>query len=59
MTPAEAAEEPNMIVVEFEKQAAWTNTVKPLYISSAEGVFYVDVSFDENGDIKGVSEVKF
>jgi hypothetical protein len=47
------------IDVEFEKQAAWTNTVKPLYISSAEGVFYVDVSFDENGDIKGVSEVKF
>ena len=38
------------IDVEFEKQTAWTNTVKPLYISSAEGVFYMDVSFDANGD---------
>jgi hypothetical protein len=47
------------IDVEFEKQTTWTNTVKPLYISSAEGAFYMDVSFDENGDIKGISEVKF
>ena len=47
------------IDVEFEKQTAWTNTIKPLYISSAEGVFYMDVSFDANGDIKGISEMKF
>ena len=47
------------IDVEFEKQTAWTNTVKPLYISSAEGAFYMDVSFDANGDIKDISEVKF
>ncbi len=47
------------IDVEFEKQTAWTNTIKSLYISSAEGVFYMDVSFDANGDIKGISEMKF
>ena len=47
------------IDVEFEKQSSFANTVKPLYISSAEGAFYVNVSFDGNGDVKGISEVKF
>ena len=47
------------IDVEFEKQSSFANSVKPLYISSAEGAFYVNVSFDGNGDVKGISEVKF
>lgn len=47
------------IDVEFEKQSSFANTVKPLFISSAEGMFYMDVSFDEKGDVKKVSEMKF
>ena len=47
------------IDVEFEKQSSFANSVKPLFISSAEGVFYMDVTFDEKGDVIKISEMKF
>jgi hypothetical protein len=47
------------IDVSFEKQSSFAGTVKPLFISSADGVFYMDVSFDENGEVKDISEMKF
>ncbi len=47
------------IDVEFEKQAAFANSVKQLFISCAEGEFHLNVSFDEKGEVKGISEAKF
>ena len=47
------------IDVEFEKNSSYANTTRQLYISSTEGVFFTDVTFDEKGDVKAISEFKF
>lgn len=49
----------NSIDVEFEKNSDFASKTKPLYVSSAYGAFYLDVTFDENGEPVKVSGVKF
>lgn len=49
----------NTIDVEFNLNNRFKSNKLPLYISCTEGVFHMDVSFDENGNVKEMSPVKF
>lgn len=57
--PKSAVLNGNTIDVEFNLNNRFKSNKLPLYISCTEGVFHMDVSFDENGNVKEMSPVKF
>lgn len=49
----------DFIDVEFDKKSVSAGKAKQLYISSTDGVLYTDVTFDEDGNVKEISDFKF